>query len=568
MEIAQDSLYNAQIAFLEVLIMKKATAFLKPIFTFLAVTALLSSCAKTDYDGSLRNRNSNDPQGQTQGQPQGQQQGRSGTTPDAGAGAGLDANLPVISFTQSEVLMDSRLDAKLELQLSAASNNPVVAEINLLDGTARHHRDYSGFKNGSPRNETVQTVIFAPGELRKSLPAIRGKVRYADTSRSCNSDFMARINAMKLQGARVLSDRAKIIVPCSTDRADILPPLPDTGTVTPVNPNTELPMASFENYSIEVPVGADIALGRIVLDRAPEEPVYIDVKATTEFRVKTFEPYNERVMIPRGQRSVDIRVRVKRQDICCSRHVTQGDEVTGRFKLNVLSIANATMENRVADVAVKDNSVRCAQRPSQPTPPTQPTPPDLQPVPPTEPPPSQPVAPSARFEQEQILTDGKEMVTSKIILNVSASQDIAIDLETEDGTAKSDVDYVPLKVTLTIKKDESSIDIPLALIKRDKCVPDAGADAGKGGDFKLVVKNITNASMEVKTESIVIPADTRTCEPATTPTPTEPPAPVNPPTPEPPAPQNPPVPPEPTPAPAPVPPKPAPTPAPAPTPKP
>jgi len=466
----------------------------------------------------------------------------------------------MISFTQTEVLMDSKLEARLELQLSAAGTKPVVAQVDLIDGTAKHHRDFSGFRTPSRNNETMQTVIFAPGETRKSLPVIGGRVRYADSSRSCNSDFMARIDAMKLQGARVINDRSKIIVPCSSDRADILPPLPDTQVPAPMplppvpGRSNELPIAAFENNSIEVPVGADIALARIVLNKIAEEPVFIDVEASSRFRVKTFEPFRERVMIPRGQRSVDVRVRVKRQNVCCLTPAPTGDVVTGRFDITVTSIANATMENRLAEVAIKDNAVRCTQ-PSQPTPPvapmpTQPMPPvapmPTQPMPPVAPMPTQPMPPvapvptlpppdvqpapampNARFEQEQMNTGGNSMVTSRILLDKPALQDVSIEIETQDGTAKSDVDYVPVKLTLTIKKDETSIDIPLALIARDKCSIDAPADAGKGGDFKLTVLSITNANMESKTESIVIPEDTRNCASTTTPEPTpEPPAPA------------------------------------------
>lgn len=518
--------------------MKKATAFLKPVFTLVAVFALLSSCAKTDYDGRLRLRgtNNNNPQAQQQDR----QQGRGGdnqTNPDTTLGNG---NLPLISFTQTEVLMDSKLEARLELQLTEASDKPVVAQVDLIDASAKHHRDYTGFRTPSRNNETMQTIIFAPGETRKPLPVIGGRVRYADTSRACNSQFMARINAMKLEGARVVSDRAQIIVPCSTDRADILPPLPEP---TPGR-SSELPVAAFESNLIEVPVGADIALARIVLNKTAEENVYIDVEASSRFRVKTFEPYKERVMIPRGQRSVDIRVRVKRQDVCCLTPAPQGDTVTGRFDITVTAIANATMENRLAEVAIKDNAARCNRQPSpptapvpvQPSPPVSPMPPDqpaqpMPPVSPMPPTPVQPQLPAARFEQEQMNTGRSEMITAKIILNTPAPSNVTIEIETQDGSALSDVDYVPLKLTLTIKKDESSIDIPLALIARDKCALDAPADAGKGGEFKLAVTNISNATMENKTASIVIPEDSRSCAPVATPDPDQPteptPAPAN-----------------------------------------
>lgn len=514
--------------------MKKATAFLKPIFTFAAVVALLSSCAKTDYDGSLRLRGTtnNNPQAQQQDQRQGRG-GDNQTNPDATLG---DGNLPLISFTQSEVLMDSKLEAKLELQLSEASDKPVVAQVDLIDGSAKHYRDYTGFRTPSRNNETLQTIIFAPGETRKQLPVIGGRVRYADTSRACNSQFMARINAMKLEGARVVSDRAQVIVPCSTDRADILPPLPEP---TPGR-SCELPVAAFESNLIEVPVGADIALARIVLNKTAEENVYIDVEASSRFRVKTFEPYQERVMIPKGQRSVDIRINVKRQDVCCLTPAPQGDTVTGRFDIVVTSIANATMENRLAEVAIKDNAARCNRQPSPPTapmptpaqpmPPAQPSPPagpmpPVQPMPPVTPMPPAPVQPelpAARFEQEQMNTGRSDMITSKIVLNMPAPSDVTIEIETQDGTALGDVDYVPLKLSLTIKKDESSIDIPLALIARDKCALDAPADAGKGGEFKLTVTNISNATMETKTANIVIPEDTRNCAPVATPDPDQP----------------------------------------------
>ena len=168
----------------------------------LTLLVLLSACAKADYDGRARlqpfsNKMSTPP-------PATQQQ----QNPPATAVA---VKLPVISFVQTAVTMNSKMEAQLELQLSEASNTRVVAVIELLDQSARHHRDYTGFKTPSRNYEVVQHVEFAPGETRKSLPIIGGRTRYADIATSCNSTFLARINAMKLVNARVINDRAQVL---------------------------------------------------------------------------------------------------------------------------------------------------------------------------------------------------------------------------------------------------------------------------------------------------------------------------------------------------------------------
>ncbi|MEK6627109.1 MAG: hypothetical protein AABY53_00650 [Bdellovibrionota bacterium] len=189
--------------------MKLKNLSLLPL-TILAL-ALTCGCAKVDYDGRPRGV----PQINQQGQPVVPAAPQQQRQPDVSAmpiipPASTQANLPVISFVQSEVSMDSKLEAQLELQLSVASKLPVTVVVKLVDGSARHYRDFAGFKVRS--SETSFTVVLAPGKTHVALPVIGGR-----HTRFCDSSFFAVINQRRLQNAKVLngSDSAIIDVPCT-----------------------------------------------------------------------------------------------------------------------------------------------------------------------------------------------------------------------------------------------------------------------------------------------------------------------------------------------------------------
>jgi hypothetical protein len=291
--------------------------------------------------------------------------------------------------------------------------------------------------------------------------------------------------------------------PAPIDPTPVNPPAPIDPT--PVNPPepipvpVELPAASFEKNVIDVAPQMEEAVARILLNKPSDVPVYLNVEANSESAKQSFEPYSERVMIPANQTSVEVKVKIVRQDICCRTPAPRGDVTVGQFKIKVTSIENATMAEPQATVVVKDNATRCA-----------PPAPEPQPEPVT---PPAPVMPKARFEQPRLSGDKASQVTAKILLDIPAAQDVVIDLETQDGTAKGDIDYGVIKKSLTIKAGESSVDVPVTLLPRDKCAPNADAGEGSAGEFALVVTNITNAEMSDKAENIAINEDTRTCEP-------------------------------------------------------
>jgi hypothetical protein len=304
-------------------------------------------------------------------------------------------------------------------------------------------------------------------------------------------------------------DPGPVNPPAPVDPGPVNPPAPvDPGPMNPPAPNPvvtpepvapiELPSASFEKSVIEVQPLTDMAVARIILNKASDKPVYINVEANTESAKQSFEPYSDRLMIPANQTSVEVKIKVIRQDICCRLPAPQGDVTVGQFKINVTKIENATMAEPNATVVVKDNATRCA-------------PPAPEPQQPVNPP--APVMPKARFEQPRLSGDKASQVTAKILLDQPATQDIVVDLETQDGSAKSNVDYVPVKKSLTIKAGESSVDIPVTLLARDKCAPNADPGEGNAGDFTLIVTNITNADMAEKSESISVNEDKRACLP-------------------------------------------------------
>ncbi len=139
--------------------------------------------------------------------------------------------LPIVSFSQNVVEVDEKNEAYLELQLNEASSEPVVVEVNLINGTALRHRDYNGFKTPSPNSEAQQVVIFAPNVLRVSLPVVG--VRMTDI---CDVEFYAKINKFNLKMASVQTEKAKIYIPCRESQPAPTPIVAPTPT-----PKPELP---------------------------------------------------------------------------------------------------------------------------------------------------------------------------------------------------------------------------------------------------------------------------------------------------------------------------------------
>lgn len=116
--------------------------------------------------------------------------------------------LPVIGFSRSQVTFNRKLEVQLELQLSKTSDVPVVVDVHLVNGTALHYRDFSGFKTRS--SETNQTIIFAPGTTRMQLPVIGGRhSQYCD-----DTFFYVKMDKASVQKATINNDETVIRLRC------------------------------------------------------------------------------------------------------------------------------------------------------------------------------------------------------------------------------------------------------------------------------------------------------------------------------------------------------------------
>ena len=291
----------------------KMLSFLTPLI--LAIV-FLGGCAKTNYDGSTRVKPLSNPEPAPTAQQRGQPAPAPGSTPTAPAG-----NLPVVSFVQSEVEMDSKLEARLDLQLSEVSSLPVTVVVDLVDATARHYRDFAGFKTRS--SETSQTIVIAPGTTRMPLPVIGGR-----RTRFCDSYFNAVINSARLQNAKVVSNSAKINLPCENVAPAIDQPTPPPPVLEPILEPIVQPrqppvqpcqvIARFESEVVDNKEHAKRTSVKIVIDQDLEWPVIIDLETRDGSAYAGIDYVRVKVQltIPAGQRSVEVPIELLKNDRC------------------------------------------------------------------------------------------------------------------------------------------------------------------------------------------------------------------------------------------------------------
>ncbi|MGZ3725362.1 MAG: Calx-beta domain-containing protein [Pseudobdellovibrio sp.] len=452
--------------------MKKATPF-RSLFKALTVLALASSCAKTNYDGRLRlnplNKLSTPPATQ-QGNP------AAPTTPTTRTDA---KDLPNVSFAEPRYPMVSpQLTAQPSLQLSKASSVPVQVKVDLYDVDAMWGRDYNGFQPGKERSVEV---VIPPGQTSVKLPVIGGRERSARNGR-CASDFIARIDAMKLKDARTINDSTTIVVPCVTE---------------PPPPPAVVPNAAYEKSIITVEPAVNNAVARIILD----QPTTVDVAVNIQTQTQAGQVgVTQSLKIPAGSTVLDVSYDIQRADICAQPPTAESIVTVSEFNVVVTDIKNALMAQKIARVIVKDDNSRCKQNP---------------------PPPPPPVLPKARFENPSISAPaGATQATARILLDKPWTDDVIITIQTQDEAAKGGVDYQAIQKTITIPKGETSVPVAIDFIKRDKCAPPPVAEsdaspAGAGGEFLLVVTDIKNADMDVRKAAITIAPDTSECKPVT-----------------------------------------------------
>lgn len=181
--------------------MKRNLFFSKLFMVFLA-GLILSSCANDKNEKSAQIEQQKITPKQPETQPQAPSYSTINPPPDL--------NLPVLSFSKSTAISDTKNEVRLELQLSKASSVPVVAEVLLINGSARYLRDFNGFKSGlaSIKAETHLTVIFAPNSTHQPLSVIGVR-----NTINCDTDFFVKISN-NLKNARLVKDKIKVIIPC------------------------------------------------------------------------------------------------------------------------------------------------------------------------------------------------------------------------------------------------------------------------------------------------------------------------------------------------------------------
>lgn len=165
---------------------------MKFIITLVALL-VLSSCDK----GSDSENTTPPPPNQQQGTPPPQPVPQPQPVP-------APVVLPQVAFGFDEYVMESGYEVNMELVLSKASDVPVVVDVSLIDGTAAHGPDYSGFEGAE--NETQLTVVFAPQQTRVDLPVI-----HIPNDGNCNVEFAAKAT---VQQATIVKDTTRIVIPC------------------------------------------------------------------------------------------------------------------------------------------------------------------------------------------------------------------------------------------------------------------------------------------------------------------------------------------------------------------
>lgn len=324
----------------------------------LAAIAILafSGCAKTTYDGSPRVQPLATPLQQTT-PPPASQDPTPPATPVVPVTPPPSGNLPVLSFVENEIVMNGKLEAQLEVQLSQASNLPVTAVIHLINATALHYRDYAGFKTRS--SETSQTIVLPPGTTRMLLPVIGGR-----RTRFCDTHFFAVISGKRIQNARVVDDSARINLLCEFVQpapVDQPPPtIPPIVVPVPVQPGAPCPMvqARFESEVIENRHHAKRSIVKVVLDRPSELPVIFDIETRdlTAFDRIDYIGMKVQLTIPPGDTSIELPIELINSQRCRTRDMHRWQQHwTFEFQAVVTGMTNANMNRPAALITyIKD----------------------------------------------------------------------------------------------------------------------------------------------------------------------------------------------------------------------
>lgn len=384
--------------------------------------------------------------------------------------------LPILSYVDNDVTADQNQEAQLELQLSAASNQQVVVDVHLIDATAQRFIDYIGFKMAMNRDEIKQTIRFPPGTTRMPLPII-GTRRDAN----CGTYFQAKMNKDNVRGATIPNEFARVRIPC----------------ITPPEPPPP------------------------VIELAGNQHVSLYEGDRREFTLRFVENFRQNVGFSWRLVSRDPNVNVaERFKVYSGQSVAGAGSNTLNIDVTAVDVDNLQQGTQEYDIALVPNGAS-SQLTARLT---------LY---------DRVKMPNARYDRTRLVIPQNRSDVAKIILNEPSTLPVTIEIETQDGTARENVDYVPVRQTLIVPPGTTEIEVPIRILPQTEC--------RQASDFYLVVTRIENATMSQRRAQIVIPRDENLCAPPppppTMPPPSEPPPseppPVTPPPTEPPPPPRP-----------------------------
>lgn len=379
----------------------------------------------------------------------------------------MSNDLPELSYVQNVVTSDETQHAHLALQLSKASTQEVSVDVKLEDGSAIRHRDWVGFQvpRANRLTEIYQTIKFPSGVTRVDLPVIAVN-RLANCG---NYQFYSRMRKTTVRGAVVANELATIRIPCFEPPT---PPAPLPPSIILVD-GQHFVMSEGDARRFNIQFVSNFTRN---MDFS-WNLVSVDPNVQVPNRFKIYRGQSTAVagsnILPIDVTAVDID------------NLRQGDQ---EFMIELRPVgANLHYE---AGLILLDKVKE----------------------------------PNARYERDLITIPQGRSDKAKIILSETTTQPVIIDIETQDGSAKENIDYVPVRQRIILNPGVTIGEIPLQILPQTECKPDS--------DFYLVVTRIENAVMTQTRAHIVIPQDQDLCQP---PPPSEPPPVIIPPSTPPPS---------------------------------
>ncbi|AGH95914.1 Calx-beta domain-containing protein [Pseudobdellovibrio exovorus] len=383
-----------------------------------------------------------------------------GNTPD---------NLPIVSFVEYNLESDIRGEVRLALQLSRSSTSPVVVDVKLRDGSAIRHRDYTGYKTLSPNNAVEQTLIFPPGTTRMDLPVVG-----IHSQALCHTEFYAKMNRITVQGATIVKDKATIVIPC---RPAPVPPTPTPEpTPEPIpEPPAPVVVALVDGQRFIMSEGDTRNLTLHFVENFKQDMNFgwtIIPKEQGIVVGERFKTLSGRMFATANTNYASIIVSAVDID-----NLRQGDQEFEIVLTPEERDAGTTLGNLKADLTLLDKVKQ----------------------------------PSASYERDRISAAQGTIATAKVVLTESSTLPVVIEIETQDGSARADVDYAPVKQRVVVAPGLTSVEVPVRILPQTAC-----KDAS---EFYLVVTQIENAEMASKRATISIAKDEALCKPPTPPPP-------------------------------------------------